>query len=63
MVKTETVQILDKDYLCTYSDIGKYVVRDGILYERAIDPIDSTRTYSESTEYIPQIEDLGNPEL
>ena len=63
MVKTETIQILNKDYLCTYSDGGKYVVRDEIFYERAVDPIDSARTYSESAEDIPKSEDLEYQEL
>lgn len=50
----------------TYSDNGCLIERDGILYEEAIDPEKSGRTYTEveSTEateadYINALEDLG----
>lgn len=32
----------------TYSDAGKLIERDGVLYEEAIDPEDSGRVYTES---------------
>lgn len=32
----------------TYSDAGKLLERDGVLYEEAIDPEDSGRVYTES---------------
>ena len=32
----------------TYSDAGKMIERDGVLYEEAIDPEDSGRVYTES---------------
>ena len=32
----------------TYSDTGKLIERDGIVYEEAIDPEDSGRVYAES---------------
>ena len=32
----------------TYSDIGRLLERDGVLYEEAIDPEDSGRVYVES---------------
>ena len=32
----------------TYSDTGKMIERDGVLYEEAIDPEDSGRVYTES---------------
>lgn len=31
----------------TYSDEGRYVVRDGIAYDMAIDPADFNRQYAE----------------
>lgn len=34
----------------TYSDAGKMIERDGVVYEEAIDPEDSGRVYTE-TEY------------
>ena len=32
----------------TYSDTGKLIERDGVVYEEAIDPEDSGRVYTES---------------
>ena len=32
----------------TYSDAGKLLERDGVVYEEAIDPEDSGRVYTES---------------
>lgn len=32
----------------TYSDIGRLLERDGVVYEEAIDPEDSGRVYVES---------------
>ena len=47
MIYTETVVIRGKSFVRTYSD--KYcVVRDGLKYYEAIDPIDSGRSYTES---------------
>lgn len=34
----------------TYSDAGKLLERDGVLYQEAIDPESSGRVYSESDE-------------
>ena len=36
----------------TYSDAGKMIERDGVLYEEAIDPEDSGRVYVESDETV-----------
>lgn len=47
MIYTETVVIRGKPFVRTYSD--KYcVVRDGLEYYEALDPIDSGRSYTES---------------
>lgn len=32
----------------TYSDAGKLIERDGVVYEEAIDPEDSGRVYAET---------------
>ena len=32
----------------TYSDVGKMIERDGVVYEEAIDPEDSGMVYAES---------------
>lgn len=47
MIKTESLTIDDRDFICTYSDSGKYVVRDGISYEEAVDPAELGRVYTE----------------
>ena len=48
MIYTETVTINGKQYMHTYSDTYT-ILRDGVEYDEAIDPVDSRRTYSEST--------------
>lgn len=37
----------------TYSDIGVYIMRDGVKYEDAIDPASEEREYQETNEMIP----------
>lgn len=37
----------------TYSDTGKYITRDGEIYEEAIDPEEFGRVYEETDELIP----------
>ena len=49
MIKTETY---NTNYIRTYSDAGLYIERDGALYEEAIDPVDSGRTYTETDKVI-----------
>lgn len=41
------------DLYRTYSDAGKYVVRDGVSYEEAIDPDGFDRVYDEG-DLIPE---------
>ena len=36
----------------TYSDTGKLIERDGVVYDEAIDPEDSGRVYVESDETV-----------
>ena len=47
MIRTETLTINGKDFTRTYSDSGRYVVRDGVSYDEAIDPAELGRTYAE----------------
>lgn len=49
MIVREIMTIKDKDFLHTYSDSGMLIERDGVMYSDAIDPIDSGRTYTESS--------------
>ena len=48
-IKTENVTINDAAFVRTYSDENRFVVRDGIAYQEAIDPVEyaNTRTYTE----------------
>lgn len=48
MIIKETINIRGVDYTRHYSDSGKYIDRDGVLYSEAIDPIDYDRVYTES---------------
>lgn len=47
MIITETFYIDGKEFTRNYSDVGRYVVRDGISYEDACDPAEFGRTYTE----------------
>ena len=47
MIRTENFTINEKLFIRTYSDAGRYVVRDGISYEEACDPAEFGRTYTE----------------
>lgn len=47
MIVTENYQINGIDFIRTYSDAGRYVVRDGINYFEACDPAEFGRTYTE----------------
>lgn len=47
MIKVEQLVIDGRDFTYTYSDEGRYVVRDGISYAEAYDPAEFGRTYTE----------------
>ena len=47
MIKTESLTINGRNFIRTYSDSGRYVVRDGISYEEAVDPAEFGRVYTE----------------
>ena len=46
-IKTELFEINGRSFTKTYSDAGRYVVRDGIEYDEANDPTEFGRTYTE----------------
>lgn len=52
MIIVETLTIDNNEFVRTYSDAGRYVVRDGVSYEEAVDPAETNRTYTEG-ELIP----------
>lgn len=63
MIKTESLVINGTSFIRTYSDLGRKVERDGVLYDEAIDPVNSGRTYIESLEMIDTEEDVTESEI
>lgn len=55
MIIQEPYMINDIPFVRTYSDAGRYVVRDGISYDEAHDPAEFGRTYTEG-DLIPEEE-------
>jgi hypothetical protein len=49
MIQTENIEINGNTYTRTYSNAGMKIIRDGIMYDEAIDPADSGRVYEESS--------------
>lgn len=47
MIVTENFKVGERDFLRTYSNSGRYVVRDGVSYSEACDPAEFGRTYTE----------------
>ena len=47
MIYAENVIINGRDFTRTYSDAGRYVVREGVAYSEAYDPAEYGRTYTE----------------
>lgn len=47
MIRTKTYEIDGRSFTKTYSDAGRYVVRDDVTYEYAVDPTELGRTYTE----------------
>lgn len=43
----------------TYSDTGMKIERDGVLYDEAVDPDWSGRTYTETTEPVENVEHIS----
>lgn len=50
MIIQENLEINGRAFIRTYSDAGKYVVREGVSYEEAIDPAGLDRVYTEGAE-------------
>lgn len=55
MIKTEVYSLGGMSITRTWSDDGRYVVRDGIAYEEANDPTELGRTYTEG-DYMEDID-------
>ena len=50
MIRQENLQINGQEFVRTYSDDNRFVVRDGVSYSEAIDPAYLGRTYTEGEE-------------
>ena len=61
MIVTETYELNGRQFIRTYSDANRYVVRDGVPYSEANDPAEYGRTYTEG-EMLPQEESEANAE-
>lgn len=48
MVKSEVIEINDKQYRRTYSDSGYYIERDGMQFSEAIDFLGTDFVYTET---------------
>lgn len=55
MIVQEHFDVEGRDFIRTYSDSGRYVVRDGVEYSEACDPAEFCRIYSEG-EYMSEDE-------
>lgn len=62
MIYVDTATINGKEYKRTYSDTYM-VMRDGVEYYEAIDPIDTDRVYEESTTPLPAEIELSERRL
>lgn len=49
MVKTETITFNGKQFKHTYSDSGYMIESGGVQYADAVDVLDSTKEYTETT--------------
>lgn len=47
MIVQEHFDINGRDFVRTFSDSGRYVVREGVAYSDACDPAEFDRTYTE----------------
>ena len=58
MIQTETFEKNGRTLVRTRSDAGYLIRQDGTgaVYDEAVDPADSGRTYTETTERTPDVE-------
>lgn len=59
MIITENFKVGGRDFIRTYSDAGRYVVRDGIEYTEACDPAEFGRTYIEGDQMPAEESDIA----
>lgn len=54
MIVQEHFDVNGRDFIRTYSDAGRYVVRDGVEYSEACDPAEFGRVYTEGDMMFPE---------
>lgn len=54
MIVQEHFDVNGRDFIRTYSDTGRYVVRDGVSYSEANDPAEFGRQYTEGELMSPE---------
>lgn len=54
MIITETFYVGERQFTRTYSNSGRYVVRDGVEYTEACDPAEFGRQYTEGDPLPPE---------
>jgi hypothetical protein len=52
MIIQTTKEITGVVYDYTYSDLGMKIMRDGVAYDEAVDPLGSNRQYTETDDPI-----------
>lgn len=57
MIIQTTKEINGVVYDYTYSNAGMKIMRDGVTYDEAVDPIGSNRVYTETDEPISVVEE------
>lgn len=57
MIVTQIVTINGNDFQKTFSDKGFQIKRDGVVYDEAIDPVDTDRVYEETDTPVEKLED------
>ena len=63
MIQREYLTVNGREFVRTWSDEGKFIARDGIFYEEAVDPAEYGRTYTETDADIEVSEETALAEL
>ena len=63
MIQREILTVGGKDFAKTWSDRGKMIQRDSVLYEEAMDPAEFGRSYTETDVDIVLTEEAALAEL
>lgn len=59
MIQTEIITINNKQFIHTWSNENRHIIRDGIEYNDAYDPAELNREYTEG-DFIEEIESEAN---